>query len=377
MRAPPINTAHISDFDEYREAQERLVQVIHGKIVGIQYYRGDCHVGEYVNLVREPNNRHDSNAICVQNMAGTQVGHVKATIAAWLAPIADDPHRLCRLEGTIIHPHRTQWDIPVQIGVYATPERFNWAKAMILRGKLHLLPPPVSSALSAPPTSFGGGYGAGYGAGRGGGYGGGHGFGGGQAARPPPPAALPAAPPPPPAVTTQVIDKARSQQELDALYADQQKVLETLTFDSPAALATRLLAHQMKGAAWMLQRERAAKALPPFFEARRAPSGAVLYFNTVTNSSVSAQPASLLGGILADDMGLGKRCARRTLSDRRPPHRVLPALVGAAERWRPDPARSLRLSLSHTHTLAPCPPRALPPGAPQHPDHRAHPRQPG
>jgi hypothetical protein len=46
------------------------------KIVGIRYYRGVAHAGEYVSLVREPQNPYDSNAIRVDNLQGEKVGHV-------------------------------------------------------------------------------------------------------------------------------------------------------------------------------------------------------------------------------------------------------------------------------------------------------------
>ncbi|CAN0429773.1 unnamed protein product, partial [Ectocarpus sp. 8 AP-2014] len=43
-------------------------------IVGCRYYRGVAHLGEFVDLVREPNNPYDRNAIRVDNLTRQQVG---------------------------------------------------------------------------------------------------------------------------------------------------------------------------------------------------------------------------------------------------------------------------------------------------------------
>ena len=39
----------------------------------LRYYSGTAHAGEYVSLVREPNNPYDRNAIRVDNMHGQKV----------------------------------------------------------------------------------------------------------------------------------------------------------------------------------------------------------------------------------------------------------------------------------------------------------------
>jgi len=50
-----------------------------------------------VNLVREPMNRYDPNAVKVTNVAGQQVGHIKRNLAKALAFILD--FHLARVEG--------------------------------------------------------------------------------------------------------------------------------------------------------------------------------------------------------------------------------------------------------------------------------------
>ena len=60
------------------------------KIVGIQYYQGEIHVGELAKLIREPRNPYDSNAIRVDNLNNVQIGHIKKQMAAALARVMDD-----------------------------------------------------------------------------------------------------------------------------------------------------------------------------------------------------------------------------------------------------------------------------------------------
>ena len=59
---------------------------IDAKIVGIRYYDGYATMGEQVMIKREPGNPYDSNAIRVNNVQGTQIGHLPRNLAAKLAP---------------------------------------------------------------------------------------------------------------------------------------------------------------------------------------------------------------------------------------------------------------------------------------------------
>ena len=59
---------------------------IDGMIVGIRYYSGMATRGEQVMIKREPGNPYDSNAIRINNVQGTQIGHLPRTLAAKLAP---------------------------------------------------------------------------------------------------------------------------------------------------------------------------------------------------------------------------------------------------------------------------------------------------
>ncbi|KAG2126297.1 SNF2 family N-terminal domain-containing protein [Suillus clintonianus] len=66
-----------------------LYCTLSSSIVGVQYYKGLVGPGEEVRLVREPQNKYDRNAIEVQNIGGTKVGHVPKQTAAKLAPLLD------------------------------------------------------------------------------------------------------------------------------------------------------------------------------------------------------------------------------------------------------------------------------------------------
>ncbi|KAL1703202.1 SNF2 family N-terminal domain-containing protein [Schizophyllum commune] len=75
--------------DNVEEAADELYCTLSTGVVGIQYYTGLVGAGEEVQLIREPNNRYDRNAIRVSNIAGSQVGHIPKNVAARLAPLLD------------------------------------------------------------------------------------------------------------------------------------------------------------------------------------------------------------------------------------------------------------------------------------------------
>jgi SWI/SNF-related matrix-associated actin-dependent regulator of chromatin subfamily A3 len=55
------------------ENEEELYTVLATQVVGTKYYTGLVGLGEQVNLVREPTNRFDHNAIKVTNISNIQV----------------------------------------------------------------------------------------------------------------------------------------------------------------------------------------------------------------------------------------------------------------------------------------------------------------
>ena len=76
--------------DDYEEGTEqvdlpsKLIAVLDVIIVGIRYYNGVAHPGEFVTLVREKNNPYDKNAIRIDNLEGDKIGHIKGIQVAAL-----------------------------------------------------------------------------------------------------------------------------------------------------------------------------------------------------------------------------------------------------------------------------------------------------
>ncbi|KAG8760825.1 hypothetical protein FRC14_001853, partial [Serendipita sp. 396] len=69
----------LGDSDNDSDAGDEEVYVeLDTAVVGIKYYTGLVGVGEQVDLVRQPSNQYDRNAICVENISGHQVGHLPA-----------------------------------------------------------------------------------------------------------------------------------------------------------------------------------------------------------------------------------------------------------------------------------------------------------
>ena len=79
--------------------EEQLLGEIQTRIAGMQYYDATIHPGEQVNLEREPENRHDSHSIRVENGRFELVGHLPRKIVAWLAPLVDSGY--VRLDGCV------------------------------------------------------------------------------------------------------------------------------------------------------------------------------------------------------------------------------------------------------------------------------------
>ena len=83
--------------DETREETDVLYCSIDLMVVGCRYYSGMLYRGEMSDLVREPNNPYDPNAIRCDNIHGTQVGHIKREQVSYFIPLfflLDFSHRI-------------------------------------------------------------------------------------------------------------------------------------------------------------------------------------------------------------------------------------------------------------------------------------------
>lgn len=104
----------VSDKEEYREVEKDEIP-FHGfgaetriefysKIVGVTYKNRDgssrqniikrCSVGELLELIREPKNEHDPNALKICRQNGEQLGYIGAEQAEELAPLMDSGKRV-------------------------------------------------------------------------------------------------------------------------------------------------------------------------------------------------------------------------------------------------------------------------------------------
>lgn len=244
------------------------------QIVGIRYYDGIAHPGEYVSLVREPRNPYDINAIRVDNLRGEKVGHIKATMAKSLAPIMDNGN--VHLEGTIPRAGN-EYTLPLVLDFFsnnAIPEKAGAAAIAAANLKAELKRRgdnnfrlardfvPVSSKSSKTTTVN---------------------------------------------VVRQKMDWRSQQAALDKMFdkqvAEQYKDLPDIAMPS-CLVGITLMEYQVQGIKWLIKRENDASPAP-FYKVVRE-KNKTMYLCEITNSSQDAPPKSVQGSILCDEMGLGK-----------------------------------------------------------------------
>jgi len=270
------------------------------QIVGIRYYNGVAHPGEFVTLVREPRNPYDRydqllstvphtlcivsvthsislyfrNAIRVDNLGGEKVGHVKGTMAKSLASIMDNGN--ARLEGTIPRAGNA-YTLPLILDFYsnnaisgaagaAAAAAENLKAELRRRGDYQFR---VSSEFSPTPKSA------------------------------------------KKSATVEVVRKKmdwNSQQAaLDKMF---DKQLEELYKDLPdiampsCLVGITLMPYQVKGIKWLVKKETNASPAPFYKEVRE--KGKTMHLCEITNSSQDVPPQPVHGSILCDEMGLGK-----------------------------------------------------------------------
>jgi SWI/SNF-related matrix-associated actin-dependent regulator of chromatin subfamily A3 len=243
--------------DDYDEV---LLGTLKVPIVGIRFYSGVVHLGEWVNLVREPQNAYDRNAIRVDNQDNRQVGHIARQVALSLRPIMDKASEFAdtRVECSIQNPPTGTYRITGTISIFGPPTAEKETLKLLER-KLPGFRPRNQNVTK----------------------------------------------------TVRRLDPVKTQKELDAMFEE----LDAHIMDETAAreimkslkpMKTSLMEHQQFGVAWMVKRERSEEeVLPPFWE-EKVERGKKVFFNSITASSTNDRPATIRGGILADDMGLGK-----------------------------------------------------------------------
>ena len=280
------------DDEEERMLHHQRVATCEVLIVGIRYYSGTVHPGEYVSLVREPHNPYDPNAIRVDNMQGDKVGHIKATQAKLLTPFLDDddddddetsstiPSVI--VVNAIIPRRGNAYTIPCSVEFVVAcdtaedvPSRAyelaqNLARALKSSRALNfqsLIPLPSSSdnnqnkARKVPTT----------------------------------------------VVEHQVLDWTKQAQQLDKMFeqqlSQQLKNLPTVKIPDDNALrgTTTLLDYQYDGLKWLVYQDTVDQI--PFFRQIQE-NGQQVWYCEISNASQTTAPKSFRGGILADEMGL-------------------------------------------------------------------------
>lgn len=111
----------------------RLAATIDTEVVGRKHYPCEIAAGDVLRLCREPENRHDRNAIRVETQAGAKVGYLPRNCAYWFAEWLDGG----AIETVaLVHHHAPEdarFGLPVLVVVWAgaNVELFGprWSKA--------------------------------------------------------------------------------------------------------------------------------------------------------------------------------------------------------------------------------------------------------
>ncbi|KAA8647616.1 hypothetical protein EYZ11_003227 [Aspergillus tanneri] len=298
--------------DDALAGNSMLYGELNTKIVGVRFYNGHATLGEHVVLNRQPTNQYDRNAICVNNVMGSQIGHIPRVMAAKLAKYMDANSLIieARLTGTI-----GQFDCPIVLRLFgpSAPESRDELKRSMEQDRL-----PLGGVRQRERDE-----------------------------------------------QKQQKERAKAQKEVAKMaralasgkgrqwetqnnpmyanlfagegYNESEESLEDLigqssTFnpreigkvteefgmnesdlanmpmtDTPAALSTELLPYQRQGLAWMISKENPVLPSPgseDVVQLWKRTGGR--FTNIATNFSTAIQPPLASGGILADDMGLGK-----------------------------------------------------------------------
>ena len=282
------------------------------KVVGIQYYTGHATVGEYVIVRREPSNPYDSNALRVENVQRTQIGHIPRTTAAKLAKYMDAGKIL--VEGSLTGD-KAFYDCPIALKLFGAQDPTERAElvdqmrvdrlpldGIIQRAreekkrkadelkrlkstkKAGVLKAGSSQewSLRSSQTNF----------------------------TNPPNSSAPVQDFQEIVTDSQKFNPREMGELVEKFGAGEEDLAAMPMADSPEKLTTKLLPYQRQALFWLLEKE--SPILPAAGSGdvtqlwKRSPHDSRLFKNVATNFSTREAPQLSGGGILADDMGLGK-----------------------------------------------------------------------
>lgn len=269
---------------------------IDAKIVGVRYYSGYATMNEQVMVKREPGNPYDSNAVRINNVYGTQIGHIPRNLAAKLAPYMDS--RTLIVEG-LIAGEKGPFDCPIHLKIFgpADPVARSQLEAKMKADRLPLkkrnhAAPKNPTQLSIPARKQ-------------------MGFQSSQSR------SSSSQPEPIPELSIQDFVasserfRPRDVQEIVEKWGAGEDTLSKMPVaKQPEGLISTLLPYQRQGLAWMLDMENpvlpaeGSKDIVQLWKRDRSRKD--VFQNIATNYSSSTAPTLAKGGILADELGLGK-----------------------------------------------------------------------
>ncbi|KAK5635315.1 hypothetical protein RRF57_011027 [Xylaria bambusicola] len=261
------------------------------KIVGVRYYNGIVTPGESILCLRERENAYDSNAVRVDDVMGSQIGHLPRHLVQKLAPYLDRGDIV--LEGTLAG-HKTSYDCPVRLYLYGTS---NITARLELEAKLkadkllkatqlkntrqeaeaqRAIANELKGDESGPALGLGSSD-----------------FTQSRQAL---------------LEESEAMDFRADPSALDVLNMDEATLSAMPQAPQPDAIKSKLLFHQLQGLAWMRAKEN--PQFPPLESTdvvqlwKRIAGGN--FRNLASGHVTNTRPRLLSGGILTDDMGLGK-----------------------------------------------------------------------
>lgn len=219
--------------------------------------------------MREPANTYDRWAVRVNNLSGHQVGHLSRDVVAVLSPLIDQGK--ITIEGTITR-QKGAFQAPMDVTVLGDPTQQEEISNHLKRAGINLI---LAKQQTQPSPEW-----------------------------------------------KELLDKsarisfARAQSAFQSLGRLEKDLAALPASEQPPSILTPLLPYQKQGLHWMMQREQPqlpsveGKEMVQFWVARKRPghaqSSSIVYHNIAANHTTEKPPSLARGGILADDMGLGK-----------------------------------------------------------------------
>ncbi|KAI0530233.1 hypothetical protein GGR58DRAFT_494135 [Xylaria digitata] len=259
------------------------------KIVGVRYYNSIVTPGESIVCCRDPGNPFDHNAVRVDNIMGSQIGHLPRTLAQKLAPYLDRGDIV--LDG-VLNGNKGPYDCPIRLYFYGTSDpavrleleaklkadkllkatelrntrKEAEAQRLIAQERKNDTP---ALGLSAPGQSQSRQVVLG---------------------------------------DSEAIDFRTDSSVLDVLNMDEAALSAMPQATQPDTIQSNLLFHQLQGLAWMEAKENSQIPAPGSSDVvqlwKRVNEGN--FQNLASGHVTNQRPRLLSGGILTDEMGLGK-----------------------------------------------------------------------